>query len=218
MHALELNDVGKGFNGQSAIDAFSLTQSPGSAVCLFGPSGAGKTTLLRLIAGLERPDTGTILIGGTKVAGDGIWVDPGDRGVNMVFQDLALWPHMRAAKHLDFVLRGRGLSSGERREKTNRLLSHVDLESAARKYPHEMSGGEQQRLAIARALATDPTLLLLDEPFAHLDEPRRDAIAAIIRARKQKRGLTVVLASHDEGDAERLEAALIPMPLPDAQP
>lgn len=218
MHALELIDVGKQFNGRSAIDAFSLTQSPGSAVCLFGPSGAGKTTLLRLIAGLERPDSGAIVIGGTKVAGDGVWIDPGERGVNMVFQDLALWPHMRAGKHLDFVLRGRGWSGDERRKKTERLLSHVELETAARKYPHEMSGGEQQRLAIARALATDPKLLLLDEPFAHLDERRSDAIAAIIRARKQKRGLTVVLASHDENDAERLEAALIPMPLPDVQP
>lgn len=218
MQALELIDVGKRFNGRSAIDAFSFTQSPGSAVCLFGPSGAGKTTLLRLIAGLERPDSGTILIGDTKVAGDGVWIAPGDRGVNMVFQDLALWPHMRAGKHLDFVLRGRGLSSHERQDKTSRLLSHVDLETAARKFPHEMSGGEQQRLAIARALATDPNLLLLDEPFAHLDERRRDAIAAIIRARKQKRGLTVVLASHDENDAERLEAALIPMPVPEVQP
>ena len=218
MHALELNGVGKRFDSRIAIESFSLTQSPGSAVCLFGPSGAGKTTLLRLIAGLERPDAGAILIGGTKVAGDGEWVDPGNRGVNMVFQDLGLWPHMRAGKHLDFVLRGRGLSTGERRDKVGRLLNHVDLEASARKYPHEMSGGEQQRLAIARALATDPKLLLLDKPFAHLDERRRDTIAAIIRARKQKRGLTVVLASHDESDAARLEAALIPMPTPYAEP
>lgn len=214
MHALELESVSKQFDGKTVVDAFTLSVSPGAAVCLFGPSGAGKTTILRLIAGLERPDAGEVVIGGTSVAGNGTWVEPGERGVNMVFQDLALWPHMRAIKHLDFVLRGRGISKRERVERANRLLDCVDIAAAARKFPFEMSGGEQQRLAIARALATDPKLLLLDEPFAHLDYRRRDKIAEYIRTRKQKYGLTVVLASHDEQDAERLEAALIPLPHP----
>lgn len=212
MHALELENVSKEFDGKIAVESFTLTLSPGSALCLFGPSGAGKTTLLRLIAGLERPDEGKIVIGGTQVAGNGVWIEPGDRGLNMVFQDLALWPHMHAMKHLAFVLRGRGMSRAERLTKAGNLLKCVDLEANTRKYPHEMSGGEQQRLAIARALATDPKLLLLDEPFAHLDERRSDAIAAEIRARKEQQGLTLVLASHNERDAERLEATLIAMP------
>jgi len=166
-----------------------------------------------MIAGLERPDSGEVAIGGDVVSGAGVWLEPGDRNLNMVFQDLALWPHMYAAKQIDFVSRGRGLTRSERRDKTARLLEHVELDAMANKMPHEMSGGEQQRLAIARALATDPKLLLLDEPFAHLDDRRSDAIAAIILARKRNHGLSVIMASHDERDADRLEATLIPMPV-----
>ncbi len=211
MHALELRNISKKFDGIIAVESFSLTLSTGAAVCLFGPSGSGKTTLLRLIAGLERPDTGEVLIAGHSVAGNNTWIEPGDRGLNMVFQDLALWPHMRAIKHLDFVLCGRDMSKAERNEKATRHLKQVDLESNLQKYPHEMSGGEQQRLAIARALATDPKLLLLDEPFAHLDRRRSDHIANHIRARMKQDGLSVIMASHDERDAERLGATLIPM-------
>lgn len=214
MYVLELNSLAKNFDGKTVVDSFSMTLSQGSAVCLFGPSGSGKTTLLRMIAGLDRPDSGEVVIGGVSVSGSGVWLEPGDRQLNMVFQDLALWPHMYAAKQIDFVLRGRGLSRTERQEKTTRLLEHVELDAIANKMPHEMSGGEQQRLAIARALATDPKLLLLDEPFAHLDDRRSDAIAEIILARKRSHGLSIVMASHDKRDADRLEATLIPMPNP----
>jgi ABC-type Fe3+/spermidine/putrescine transport system ATPase subunit len=214
VYVLELNSLAKNFDGKTVVDSFSMTLSQGSAVCLFGPSGSGKTTLLRMIAGLDRPDSGEVVIGGVSVSGSGVWLEPGDRQLNMVFQDLALWPHMYAAKQIDFVLRGRGLSRTERQEKTTRLLEHVELDAIANKMPHEMSGGEQQRLAIARALATDPKLLLLDEPFAHLDDRRSDAIAEIILARKRSHGLSIVMASHDKRDADRLEATLIPMPNP----
>ncbi len=215
MHALELINVGKKFAGKSAVEAFSLTLAQGSAICLFGPSGSGKTTLLRLIAGLEKPDAGDALIENRPVAGDGVWVEPGDRALNMVFQDLALWPHMRVIKHLEFVLRGRGSTKTDRHDKAMVLLKQVGLEANAGKYPHQMSGGEQQRLAIARALATEPKLLLLDEPFAHLDARRSESIAEHIRVRMKTQGLSIVMASHDERDAELLDAALIPMPTPE---
>jgi ABC-type Fe3+/spermidine/putrescine transport system ATPase subunit len=212
---LALTEVSKTYDAKVVVQAFNLTVSAGAAVCLFGPSGSGKTTLLRLIAGLEVPDAGEIIIGGERVSGNGTWIAPGDRALNMVFQDLALWPHMHAVKHVEFVLRGRGLSRAERRSRAAQLLELVDLADALRKFPRHMSGGEQQRLAIARALATEPKLLLLDEPFAHIDARRSDTIAAYLCERKQRDRLTIVMASHNERDAERLDAALIPMPSPD---
>jgi iron(III) transport system ATP-binding protein len=171
--------------------------------------------LLRLIAGLERPDAGVIWIAGEEAAGNGTWTPPEKRGLNMVFQDLALWPHMRASKHIEFVLTGRGLNRDQRRGRAAHLLELLDLDDLRDRFPAEMSGGERQRLALARALATEPALLLLDEPFAHQDDARKDLMTAEIEARRESGTLSIVMASHDPGDAERLGATLIPMPAPE---
>ena len=211
MAAVELDRVTKRFGDVTALSDVSLRVGQGEFLCLFGPSGCGKTTLLRLIAGLEVPDAGRVLIHGAVATDRIIVVPPADRGVGMVFQDLALWPHMRAARHIDFVLRGRGLSKAQRRERVDGLLALSQLEERRRTYPNQLSGGEAQRLAIARALATDPGILLLDEPFANLDVPRRHRIIDEILRRKRDNGLTVVMATHNRQEAEDLSDAVFDM-------
>ncbi len=211
MASVELDHVTKRFGDLTVLSDVSLRVDQGDFLCLFGPSGCGKTTLLRLIAGLEVPDAGRILIHGTVATDHAMIVPPAERGVGMVFQDLALWPHMRAAKHIDFVLRGRGLSKAERRHRVDELLALSQLEDRRRTYPNQLSGGEAQRLAIARALATDPAILLLDEPFANLDLPRRRRITDEILRRKRDNGLTIVMATHNRQEAEDLSDAIFDM-------
>lgn len=198
-YAIEVRSVTKRFGRRLVLDKFSLSIAAGACVTLCGPSGCGKTTLLRLIAGLETPDEGAVAIvemnGGTR--------PPYDGTIGMVFQDLALWPHMRAARHLGFVLRGRGLARWERRGRIHELLTLTGLDAVARSYPAQMSGGEQQRLAIARALATEPRLLLLDEPFANLDAVLRERLTCEL-ARRKEAGVTLVIATHDPEETRAL--------------
>ncbi|NQU44914.1 ATP-binding cassette domain-containing protein [bacterium] len=186
MPFIEIEQVRKLYGVIAALDGLDLQIERGEVVCLSGPSGCGKTTLLRLVAGLERADEGHVRIGGE-----------GERiRIGMVFQDFALWPHMRAARHLDYVMKGAlRLSRSERRDRVRDLLDRVGLSDRARAYPSELSGGQQQRLAFARCLANDPDLLLLDEPFSNLDaDLRRVAVAEIDR--KRAAGATVLLATH----------------------
>lgn len=211
MPAVELISVTKNFGDQRVIDGLSAAVEPGHALCLFGPSGCGKTTLLRLIAGLERPDAGTIRIASVTVNGEGIHVPPMARNVGMVFQSFALWPHLRAEHHLDFVLRARRMTRKQRRTEIDALLELVQLEDKRRAYPNELSGGEQQRLDIARALATRPRVLLLDEPFAHLDAAVRGRIGADVERRMRDEDVTVIVATHDLDEIEHLDASVLRM-------
>jgi len=211
MPAVELINVTKSFGNQRVIRGLSAAVDPGHALCLFGPSGCGKTTLLRLIAGLEQPDAGTIRIAGVIVNGEGIHVPPMARNVGMVFQDSALWPHLRAERHLDFVLRARRMTRKQRGIEIGTLLELVGLEDKRRAYPNELSGGEQQRLDIARALATRPRVLLLDEPFSHLDAALRTHIGAEIERRMRDETITVIVATHDLGEIAHLAAVILQM-------
>jgi ABC-type Fe3+/spermidine/putrescine transport system ATPase subunit len=201
MYAIEVQTVVKRYGARTVLDGFSCMVSEGECVALYGPSGSGKTTLLRLIAGLEPADGGAILFhergAGNEAAGQTL----PDGALGMMCQELALWPHMRAARHVEFVLKNRGLSADERRQRANKLLAIIGLDSLARAYPGELSGGEQQRLAFACAVATDPGVLLLDEPFSNLDaESRRHVIDDLVR-RKQAEGVTIIIATHDPGEA-----------------
>jgi ABC-type Fe3+/spermidine/putrescine transport system ATPase subunit len=198
MNTIQLDSVSKRFADTVAVDDASLTVRPGEFVALLGPSGCGKTTLLRLVAGFEAPDAGEIRIGGRRVTGSD-WRPPERRHVGMVFQDYALFPHLTVAENVAFGLRG---PRPARRARTAAALDLVGLNGAhAGRYPHELSGGQQQRAALARALAPEPTIVLLDEPWSSVDPVMRaavrDEMAGIVRAA----GTTVLLVTHDQEEA-----------------
>ena len=202
MHVIELVGVTKRFGDVVALNDISVAVDEGETLCVAGPSGSGKTTLLRIVAGLELPDSGKVLINGLYANRKGVYMPPADRKIGMVFQDLALWPHMRVERHLDFVLKARRLPREERRARVGELLEMCRLTGRKRAYPSELSGGQQQRLAIARALAHDPKILLLDEPFANLDAELRQQILAEILRLKRDLAITIVFATHDEHQIE----------------
>lgn len=211
MWAVDVRNVTKRFRDIAALNEVSFTVARGEALCLVGPSGCGKTTLLRIVAGLERPDAGHVVLNGVHANGPGAFLTPAARGIGMVFQDLALWPHMSAERHLDFVLRAANYTRAQRRARAAQLLDLLSLTDRARARPSELSGGQQQRLAIARALAHAPEILLLDEPFSNLNAELREPIVAAIRRLKQERRMTILLAAHHPDHAAALADAILEM-------
>jgi iron(III) transport system ATP-binding protein len=187
--------LAKAFGGVQAVEAFDLEVHDGEILALLGPSGCGKTTALRLIAGLERPDAGTVAIRGRRVAGEGDWTPPERRRVGLVFQDWALFPHLDVRANVAF---GLDRPSPDRIEE---LLELVHLRGLADRMPHELSGGQQQRVAVARALAPEPDLLLLDEPFSNLDAQLRASVRNEVREVIRATGTTAVLVTHDQEEA-----------------
>jgi iron(III) transport system ATP-binding protein len=185
----------------TALAGVSLTIARGEVVALVGHSGSGKSTLLRLVAGLERPSQGTIAIAGRNVSGRR-FVPPEERGIGMMFQDYALFPHLRVIDNVAFGLNR--LSRAEARHRAEAALDRIGLRHRADDYPHALSGGEQQRVALIRALVPAPGILLMDEPFSNLDRRTRDRIrddtAAILRESKA----TAILVTHDPEDAMRV--------------
>ena len=197
MTALELRSVGKRYGRTVAVDDVSLQVADGELVALVGPSGCGKSTLLMLAAGLLAPDTGTVLVGDRVVAGGGSWVPPEDRRVGVVFQDAALFPHLRVADNVAFGLpRGR-----DRAARVAELLELVGLPDHGRRYPHELSGGQQQRVALARALAPRPSVVLFDEAFGNLDQGLRASVREATAGALRGSGAAGVFVTHDQGEA-----------------
>ncbi|MBN1476883.1 ATP-binding cassette domain-containing protein [Candidatus Sumerlaeota bacterium] len=192
------------FRRREVLRGFDLAVEPGACVGLLGVSGSGKTTALRILAGLERPQRGEVRIGDEIVTGDGVFVSPHRRGVGLVFQDLALWPHLTARGHLDLVARALGLSRAERRARVGEWLERCRLTSVARQRPDQLSGGEQQRLALARTLLPEPHVLLLDEPFAACDRPLVEDLKALVAEIHRGQHLTTLMVSHDWRDMEGL--------------
>lgn len=194
---LTLSTLSKAHGAASVLHGVDLQLVDSSVVALMGPTGVGKTTLMRLIAGLERPDRGVIAWAGTVWADADRVVPPWVRPVSMMFQDLALWPHLTVEAHLDFVLKAqRTLRRADRRRRTNELLDPLGLQGLAGRFPGELSGGQQQRVALARALAREADLLLLDEPFSHLDPESAAAAWVFVLYERKRRGLTVIVATH----------------------
>lgn len=199
MSILSLHSVTKGF-GQNAValHQVELEVQPGELLALTGESGCGKTTLLRLIAGLEKPDHGTIVIQGQTVSTSGMIVPPQKRSVGLVFQDYALFPHMTVSRNIAYGLKG---GASDRHDRIDELLKMVNLKGLNDRYPHQLSGGQQQRVAIARALAPRPKILLLDEPFSNLDTTLKDRVRSEISEILKRSGTTVILVTHDVQDA-----------------
>lgn len=182
-----------------AVSDLSVEIQPGEIVALLGPSGCGKTTTLRMVAGFERPDAGSIEIAGQVVADHEGFVPPEKRGVGMVFQDYALFPHLTVSANIAFGLRK--FSRRERDERVSELLDLTGLTDLADRFPHQLSGGQQQRVAIARALAPRPHVLLLDEPFSNLDTEMRLQMRAEIRRLLKTLGTTAIFVTHDQQEA-----------------
>jgi iron(III) transport system ATP-binding protein len=195
--ALHADGLRKAFGGVLAVERFSLDVLAGEFVAILGPSGSGKTTALRLISGFERPDAGTLELWGETVAGPGVFVPPERRGVGMVFQDYALFPHMSVAENVAFGLQ----RSADRARLVEEALALTGLPGYGRRSVHELSGGEQQRVALARALAPRPRVLLLDEPFSNLDAALRARVRHEVREIVQRAGTTAILVTHDQEEA-----------------
>ena len=209
INSLVISEVHKSYGSHQALKGVSLSVEAGERWLLTGPSGSGKTTLLRLIAGFEAPNRGDIRITGSVVSGSGhIVVPPCERGIGMLFQDLGLWPHLSASETLALALEKHKLERRERRVRIAEILVHVGLGGQERKKPGAFSGGEQQRLALARALIGQPKILLLDEPFSSVDLKTRLALCDLVIRESKSRGTTVIMAGHDLLDALRMDAKL----------
>jgi len=197
--ALSCRGVSRRFGPTLAVDAVDLDVPAGSFTSLLGPSGCGKTTLLRIVAGLERPDTGTVAVDGREVDGPSGHVAPEDRSVGMVFQAHALFPHLDVGRNVAFGLRR--LDRAARTRRVREVLELVGLVGLEARMPSQLSGGQQQRVALARALAPSPSLLLLDEPFSSLDAALRASVREEVRAILHAAGQTALLVTHDQEEA-----------------
>jgi putrescine transport system ATP-binding protein len=189
--------VSKSFSGIGAVASLSLDIFQGEFFALLGPSGCGKTTLLRLLAGLEMPDQGRVLLDGHDLAG----VPPHRRAVNMMFQSYALFPHLDVERNVAFGLKQDGLRKAEIADRVAAMLALVKLEGFEKRKPHQLSGGQRQRVALARALVKRPRVLLLDEPLAALDKKLRGETQFELMHLRQKLGLTFLIVTHDQEEA-----------------
>ena len=208
---LEVHKLSKQYGSFTALSNVSLTVQPGEIISVLGPSGCGKSTLLQLIAGLAQPDTGEILLRGDIVSSAKRLVPPEKRGINMVFQDYALWPHMTIEENIVYGMRNKKFSQTERSRKLKELVSLLQLEGLETRLPPQLSGGQQQRVAIARALATEPDLLLLDEPLSNLDMRLRIKMRTEMAYLFRSLGTTVFHVTHDPDEAFALADRMIIM-------
>jgi iron(III) transport system ATP-binding protein len=211
MIAIELHAVSKAYNGRVVVEELSASVERGERLVLVGPSGCGKTTVLRLVAGLEVPDSGAISINGSRVAEDGRnLVQPERRHIGMVFQDLALWPHMRVSQHLEFALRyASQLKPADRPGRIREVLEMVRMADRAEAKPGDLSGGQQQRVALARALVANPTIVLMDEPLSSLDPELNLHLRRELLRVHAELGFTLVYVTHDRDEAAEVGSRVI---------
>tara|TARA_X000001036_G_scaffold438774_1_gene487561 strand:+ start:797 stop:1444 length:648 start_codon:yes stop_codon:yes gene_type:complete len=196
---LEISNLSHAYSKDSkSVTGINLNILPGERVAILGPSGCGKSTLLRLIAGLERPSEGEIKIKGIEVSSKEILVPPEKRNVGLVVQDKALFPHLSVYANICFGIR----KNKTKDDIASELLNLFKIEELKNKYPHEISGGEQQRVALARSLATNPDVLMLDEPFSALDKELKQNIYSEISAVFSEKKSTILLVTHDQNEAE----------------
>lgn len=212
MPDLTLTGVAKSFGDQRVLHDLSLTVHDGELLTLLGPSGCGKSTTLWSIAGLHRPDAGTIAYGDRVVFDAGkVDVPPERRNCGVVFQSYAIWPHLSVAANVGYPLKLRKVKGAARRDRVREVLELVELGHLGDRYPHELSGGQQQRVALARALAHPPELLLLDEPFSNLDAKLRDRARDWLSALQRRIGVTTVFVTHDQDEALSMSDRIVVM-------
>jgi iron(III) transport system ATP-binding protein len=206
---LAFENVSQTYGATTALTGVSLTVAPGEIVCLLGHSGCGKTTLLRVAAGVEGPSEGRVLLDGVEVSGPRTLLPPERRGIGLMFQDYALFPHLTVLENVAFGLRD--LAPGEAEGSARRALARVGLEGKAALYPDILSGGEQQRVALARSIAPRPGVLLMDEPFSNLDRRMRDSIRQETVAILREMGATTVVVTHDPEEAMMIADRIVLM-------
>ena len=197
MAILKVNNLSKSFGNVKAVQEVSFEATEGRVLSLLGPSGCGKTTTLRCIAGFENPDQGEIYLDDRKITP----FPPEKRGIGMVFQNYALWPHMTVYGNLAFGLQIRKVPKPEINKRIKKILSMVQLEGYENRYPRQMSGGQQQRIAMARALVFEPDIMLLDEPLSNLDAKLREEMRFEFTELQKKLGITAVYVTHDQAEA-----------------
>jgi spermidine/putrescine ABC transporter ATP-binding subunit len=197
MAILKVNNLSKSFGNVKAVQEISFEATEGRVLSLLGPSGCGKTTTLRCIAGFENPDQGEIYLDDRKITP----FPPEKRGIGMVFQNYALWPHMTVYGNLAFGLQIRKVPKPEINKRIKKILSMVQLEGYEDRYPRQMSGGQQQRIAMARALVFEPDIMLLDEPLSNLDAKLREEMRFEFTELQKKLGITAVYVTHDQAEA-----------------
>jgi putative spermidine/putrescine transport system ATP-binding protein len=207
MTGLALEGLTKRFGSVTAVDHVDLRVAHGTFVCLLGPSGCGKTTLLRMIAGLEEPSGGRILIDAVDITRE----PAHRRDFGMVFQSLALFPHLNVGENITYPLRIRGIASAKRRQRVGELLNLVHLPDYAGRPIAKLSGGQRQRVAIARALALSPRLFLLDEPLSALDAKLREAMQVELRQLQERLGVTTIVVTHDQREAMTMADQVVVM-------
>ena len=198
---LDVRHLSRSFDGRAAVDDVSLNVGAGQVTCLLGPSGCGKSTTLRIIAGVDRQDSGEIRVDGEVICSDEVHVPPERRRIGLMFQEFALFPHLTLGGNIAFGLGGAKVEKGARVEA---LLERVGMASYVDRYPHELSGGEQQRVALARALAPRPSIMLMDEPFSGLDDRLRDGIRDETLDLLKEAGAAVLLVTHEPTEAMRM--------------
>ena len=199
MKRLEVKQLDFAYGRNQILFEFDFSLEESQIGCLLGPSGCGKTTVLRAIAGFENPTKGDIVLNGNKLNGSKIFVEPEKRQIGMVFQDIALFPHLSVESNIQFGIRT--LTQTQRDKRSNELLDLVGMSQFKKTYPHELSGGQQQRIALARAIAPKPSLLLMDEPLSSLDEELREQLAREIRLILQQEKISAILVTHDQNEA-----------------
>ena len=208
---LTMKDVGKRFGDVLAVNGVTLQVQEGESIVLLGPSGCGKTTTLRMVAGFLRPDQGEIRIGDRQVATPTFSLPPEERGLSMVFQNYAVWPHMTVFENIAFGLRVRKRSGAEIRSRVGSILQVVRMEALATRLPGELSGGQQQRVALARALVLEPAMLLFDEPLSNLDATLREEMRFEIREIIRRLRITSLYVTHDQAEAMVLGDRIVVM-------
>ncbi len=207
---VKIDNVSKSYNKHSVIRAISLDIEKGERVVILGPSGCGKTTLLRIVAGFIHPDQGKVIIDGNVVADNGkCIIEPENRQVGMVFQDLALWPHMSNYKNLEFGLKAKKIPKLEMRKRIDEIFEKVQMAQFKNVSPGELSGGQQQRIALARALVMQPKILLMDEPLSSLDTDLSIILRKEILRLQEELAITLIYVTHDREEAFSLATRIV---------